>query len=93
LDSELKLEVLEAKNLKAGDIGGTSDPYCNIKFDDKTEKTSTIKSTVNPVWNEKFKFAVKTGNEILEIDIMDYDFMSTDDSIGKVKVPLSLLRD
>jgi classical protein kinase C alpha type len=56
------LLVLEAKNLNPSDPNGQADPYVKIKFlpedqnqqSNKKTKSKTIKSTLNPVWNESF---------------------------------------
>lgn len=58
--------VNEAKNLIPMDPNGLADPYCKLKlipsdssgFGSSTreskQKTKTIKSTLNPAWNETF---------------------------------------
>ncbi|KAK3526573.1 hypothetical protein QTP70_030716 [Hemibagrus guttatus] len=61
--SKLTVVILEAKNLKQMDTGGSSDPYVKIqlvlnKKKWKKKKTSVKKQTLNPYFNESFTFDV-----------------------------------
>uniref|UniRef100_A0A4W5L0Z5 C2 domain-containing protein n=1 Tax=Hucho hucho TaxID=62062 RepID=A0A4W5L0Z5_9TELE len=61
--SKLTVVILEAKNLKSMDIGGSSDPYVKVqlaldKKKWKRKKTSVKKCTQNPYFNESFTFVV-----------------------------------
>ncbi|KAM8861040.1 synaptotagmin VIII isoform 1-T1 [Synchiropus picturatus] len=92
VNSKLTVVILEAKNLKSMDIGGTSDPYVKVqlaldKRKWKKRKTSIKKKTLNPYYNESFTFDVsfdliKRVN--LVISVWDHDAMSRNDAMGKI---------
>ncbi|XP_072322452.1 synaptotagmin-7 isoform X1 [Scyliorhinus torazame] len=88
----ITVNIIKARNLKAMDIGGTSDPYVKVWLmykDKKVEKKKTVvmKRCLNPIFNESFVFDVPT--EILRettiiITVMDKDKLSRNDVIGKI---------
>lgn len=49
--------------------------------------------TLNPKWNQMFKFDIKKGTEDLEILVLDRDLYASDDFLGRVVIPLSTLND
>lgn len=60
---KLTVVIIEAKNLKKMDVGGLSDPYVKIAImlgdkRIKKKKTSIKKCTLNPYYNESFKFEI-----------------------------------
>jgi Ca2+-dependent lipid-binding protein len=58
---ELTVGILQASDLPAMDMGGTSDPYvkCYIMPDKKKKfETKVHRKTLNPVFNETFVFKV-----------------------------------
>ncbi|KAF4009078.1 hypothetical protein G4228_000397 [Cervus hanglu yarkandensis] len=77
----LTITIIKARNLKAMDITGASDPYVKVSLmcDGrrlKKRKTSTKRNTLNPVYNEAIVFDVPPENidQIhLSIAVMDYD--------------------
>ncbi|KAK7916516.1 hypothetical protein WMY93_012277 [Mugilogobius chulae] len=90
--NKLTVVILEAKNLKPMDIGGSSDPYVKVqltldKRKWKKRKTSVKKKTLAPYFNESFTFTV-TFEQIqrvnLVIAVWDYDTVSRNDAIGKI---------
>lgn len=58
---QLTVGIKEAAALKAMDLGGTSDPYVKIYIlpnKSKTFETKVFRKTLNPVFNENFKYQV-----------------------------------
>ena len=57
------MAVLECKNLKKTDTFGSTDGYVEVSLlphKEKMDKTKTIKSSANPVWNQTFTYQVNT---------------------------------
>nr|KAF6468080.1 synaptotagmin 9 [Rousettus aegyptiacus] len=90
----LTITVIKARNLKAMDITGASDPYVKVSLmcDGrrlKKRKTSTKRNTLNPVYNEAIVFDVPPENidQIhLSIAVMDYDRVGHNEIIGVCQV-------
>ena len=64
LSSQLTVGVLQAAELPALDMGGTSDPYVKVfLLPDKKKKyeTKVHRKTLNPAFNETFTFKVTGG--------------------------------
>ncbi|XP_013361951.1 PREDICTED: synaptotagmin-7 isoform X2 [Chinchilla lanigera] len=86
------VNIIKARNLKAMDIGGTSDPYVKVwlMYKDKRvekKKTVTMKRNLNPVFNESFAFDIPTEKlreTTIVITVMDKDKLSRNDVIGKI---------
>ncbi|KAM5225651.1 synaptotagmin-7 isoform 6-T6 [Hipposideros larvatus] len=86
------VNIIKARNLKAMDIGGTSDPYVKVwlMYKDKRvekKKTVTMKRNLNPIFNESFAFDIPTEKlreTTIIITVMDKDRLSRNDVIGKI---------
>ncbi|XP_074833694.1 synaptotagmin-2 [Carettochelys insculpta] len=93
--NQLTVGILQAAELPALDMGGTSDPYVKVfLLPDKKKKyeTKVQKKTLNPVFNETFVFKVpyqELGGKTLVMAIYDFDRFSKHDIIGEVKVPMN----
>ena len=88
---DLRVELVEGKNLPAADRSGYSDPYCQFILNgEKIFKSKVIKKTLNPSWDEKFEVRVpsRTAADFL-IEVYDWDFAGSPDFLGKVVVNLA----
>ncbi|XP_026478603.1 synaptotagmin-7 isoform X2 [Ctenocephalides felis] len=91
-NSILTLGLLKARNLKAKDINGKSDPYVKVwlQFSDKRvekRKTAIFKCTLNPVFNDSFSFNVpweKIRECSLDVMVMDFDNIGRNELIGRI---------
>ncbi|KAF4797547.1 synaptotagmin 7 [Turdus rufiventris] len=89
--NSIVVNIIKARNLKAMDIGGTSDPYVKVWLmykDKRVEKKKTVvmKRCLNPVFNESFAFDIPTERlreTTIVITVMDKDRLSRNDVIGK----------
>ncbi|XP_018395758.1 PREDICTED: synaptotagmin 1-like isoform X2 [Cyphomyrmex costatus] len=93
--NSLAVTVIQAEELPALDMGGTSDPYVKVYLlPDKKKKfeTKVHRKTLNPIFNETFTFKgvpyADAMNKTLVFAIFDFDRFSKHDQIGEVKVPL-----
>lgn len=86
----LTVTIIKARNLKAMDITGSSDPYVKVALmcqgrRIKKKKTTVRRSTLNPVYNEALIFDVPAENIdecSVVVHVMDYDRVSSNESMG-----------
>jgi Ca2+-dependent lipid-binding protein len=92
MSKKLEVWLIEAKDLVPADFTGKSDPYCLLKLGNTTKKSKIKYQTLNPKWKEKFIFDVEDETkQILEIETLDWDLLSSPDPLGKTKLFLKTL--
>ncbi|KAL6055999.1 BAI1-associated protein 3 [Balamuthia mandrillaris] len=88
----LQVTVKEAKNLRAADSNGLSDPFVVLSLPGQTHKTKVVKKSLNPEFNVSFTFPLKEPhhdykNQTLHVEVRDKDFIGSD-ALGQVDIPL-----
>ena len=94
--NELHVFLIKAWGLKVMDKnmfskGGSSDPLVNFSVGEEKQKSTTKKKTLEPEWNEIFKFPVKSDRAKLNVVVDDYDMASGNDFMGKFEVDVGQL--
>ncbi|CAL8303873.1 unnamed protein product [Lota lota] len=94
-DTQLIVGILQAQDLAAMDMGGTSDPYVKVfLLPDKKKKfeTKVQRKNLCPVFNETFIFKIpyaELGGKTLVLQVFDFDRFSKHDMIGEIKIPMN----
>jgi len=91
----LEVHLIAGRKLAPKDSNGLSDPYARIYFCDKDgkivdhikKKSTTVKKTLNPKWNEIYDLEVDLNVGGLYIQIWDWDRIGSDDFMGQFSIP------
>ncbi|XP_054282046.1 protein unc-13 homolog 4B-like [Macrosteles quadrilineatus] len=102
VENTLRIEVLNAKNLKAMDTNGSSDPYVRIKFlpadmfrNLEKPKTKVVSKNLSPVFNDTFEIKLTSDQRqckeaMLLFMVKDRDmFGASSDFLGEAYVSFS----
>ena len=74
----VSVRVVRATGLLAADKSGKSDPYVKLQTQGGTKaKTSVIKKTLNPEWDETLDLTVHDLAAPLSVTVFDYDKVHT----------------
>ncbi|XP_042589199.1 rabphilin-3A-like isoform X1 [Cyprinus carpio] len=99
--NELRCNIIKAKGLKPMDSNGLADPYVKLHLlpgASKSNKlrTKTIRTTLNPVWNETLVYHGITNEDMqkktLRLSVSDEDKFGHNEFIGETRVVLKKLK-
>ncbi|XP_010264022.1 PREDICTED: extended synaptotagmin-1-like isoform X2 [Nelumbo nucifera] len=76
----IELVLIEARDLIAADLRGTSDPYVKIQYGSLKKRTKVIYKTLSPQWNQTLKFP--DDGSPLVLHVKDHNTVLPRSSIG-----------
>ena len=83
------IKIIEAEDLKAGDINGLSDPYVVLgdEYQKRLAKTRTVYQSLNPRWDETVDI-LTTGPLNVIATVWDWDVLGDHDCLGRTSLKL-----
>jgi len=90
--AKLEVVVLQGKDLAAHDKNGKSDPYLRLFYGQTRLKTTTKKSSQNPVWTkESFLLPFDERENFLRVECWDWELLGSDEFMGEFCVDVRTL--
>ncbi|KAG1334958.1 C2 domain-containing protein [Cocos nucifera] len=89
----VKVEILEAADMKPSDLNGLSDPYVKGKLGPYRFQTKIQRKTLAPKWHEEFRVPISSWEapNLLVLQVRDKDHIF-DDLLGDCSIEISKLR-
>lgn len=89
----VRVHIVEARELRSRDSGGTSDPICFVTLNGQKQKTAVMKKTLSCVWDHCFFFDLTMNqaefeSNIIQIDVFDANTIRRNVLIGSASVDL-----
>ena len=96
VDFQLQVHCIEARRLAGG--GGNLSPSCVINVGSQTKSTSSVDSSINPVWDEILTFYFKMKpeelfNTMLLIKVVNSKFVIMENLIGSFQMDIGIVYD
>lgn len=76
----IELVLVEARDLVAADLRGTSDPYVRVQYGNLKRRTKVMYKTLNPQWHQTLEFP--DDGSPLELHVKDHNAVLPTSSIG-----------
>src|SRR3989338_6463188 len=85
----IDVRIVEARNLPNTETIGQPDPFVNVSLENTQHKTSVASSTLNPKWDEVFKFVVADPDSAqLELKLWNKNLVS-DTFMGQYRMSIA----
>ena len=95
MPSVVKVRVVAGRNLPEMDRAGNTDGFVEVRFAGREETTQVVRKTLDPVWEQDFRFDVHDDavlqNEPIVFRVLDADPYGAAGLIGTVHVSLNPL--
>ncbi|KZV45331.1 extended synaptotagmin-3-like [Dorcoceras hygrometricum] len=88
-DGSIELVLIEARDLVAADLRGTSDPYVRVHYGNMKRLTKVVYKTLNPKWHQTFEFP--DDGSPLVLHVKDHNTLLPRSSIGDCVVEYQML--
>ncbi|CAI9784490.1 unnamed protein product [Fraxinus pennsylvanica] len=85
----IELVLIEARDLFAADLRGTSDPYVRVHYGNLKRSTKVIYKTLNPKWHQTLEFP--DDGSLLELHVKDHNALLPTSKIGDCVVEYQML--
>ena len=83
------IKIIEAEDLKAGDVNGLSDPYVVLgdEYQKRLAKTRTVYQSLNPRWDETVDILAAGPLNVIAT-VWDWDMLGDHDCLGRTSLKL-----
>ncbi|KAL6556823.1 MYF24 [Orobanche hederae] len=86
----IELVLVEARDLVAADIRGTSDPFVKVHYGNLKRSTKVMYKTLSPKWHQTFEFP--DDGSSLTLHVKDHNTLLPTSNIGDCLVEYQMLR-
>ncbi|GFP81834.1 synaptotagmin-5 [Phtheirospermum japonicum] len=85
----IELVLIEARDLVAADMRGTSDPFVRVHYGNLKRSTKVMYKTLSPKWHQTFEFP--DDGSPLTLNVKDHNTLLPTSSIGECVVEYQML--
>eukprot|EP01088_Endostelium_zonatum_P004239 TRINITY_DN15445_c0_g1_i1.p1 TRINITY_DN15445_c0_g1~~TRINITY_DN15445_c0_g1_i1.p1 ORF type:complete len:121 (+),score=28.23 TRINITY_DN15445_c0_g1_i1:32-394(+) len=86
MSHKVRVEVVKGTNLCVSDLGGSSDPYVQVRIGGVSKKTHSVQKELNPKWEEVLEFDDVDPDHHVLLNVFDYDRIGSDEPLGKAEI-------